>query len=121
MPNFWNEQGICIPKNEYQIKLLEKRNDTSAFDQLTINIKGQDIFEVLENFYCLLHPNIKVINGLPPLTYAFSSELNEINREMLVVSFPTNPIWQRVSTFANKWKILEEPSTLATTSLDMRT
>ena len=48
IPNFWNEQGIFIPENEYEIKILEKLNDASAIDQLTVNIKGWDIFKVLE-------------------------------------------------------------------------
>lgn len=63
----------------------------------------------------------QVINGLPPLTYAFYYELDAINRDTLVVSFSTKPIWQRVSTFDNKWNIPEEPSTLATTSRDLST
>lgn len=120
LPNFWNEQGICIPKSEYQLKLLEKMNDTSTIDQLTTNIKGHDIFEVIEKYFCLLHMTRQIIDGLPPLTYVFYSEQDAVSREMLAVSFPANPTWKRVSTFANKWNVPESSSTLDTTSQDSR-
>ena len=43
-PNFQDKQGVCIAENDYHLKLLEKRNDTSAIDKLDLNIKGQHIF-----------------------------------------------------------------------------
>lgn len=35
----------------------------------------------------------QTINGFPPVTYSFNSELDAINREMLAVSFLANPTW----------------------------
>ena len=54
-PNFWNEQRLYLSKYEYHIKLLEKRNDTSKIDQIVANIKGQDIFDVLDKDFYLFH------------------------------------------------------------------
>jgi len=55
LPNFCDEQGICIIENEYHLKLLEKRNDTSTIDKLDLNIKGQHIFEILDKDFFLFH------------------------------------------------------------------
>ena len=49
LPNFWDEHGLFILENDYQVKLLEKMNDIPNIDQLTSNVKGQDIFDILEN------------------------------------------------------------------------
>lgn len=39
-PNLWDEHGACIAKNEYHLKLQEKRNDTSTIDKIGWRIKG---------------------------------------------------------------------------------
>ena len=82
-------------------------NDISNIDQLTSKVKGQDIFDILENDFSLLYMTRKIINGLPPITYSFYSELDAISREMLTVYFLENPIWQRISMFSNKWTDFE--------------
>ena len=61
------------------------------------------------DFY-LLFMIRETINELPPVTYSFYFDLDAINIEMLAVSFPTNPIWQRISMFANKWTNVENSS-----------
>lgn len=70
------------------------------------NVKGQDIFDVLDKDFYLLHEMRKIIFDLPPITYKFHFELNAINIEMLVVSFPSTPISQKISMFASKWNDL---------------
>ena len=90
LPNFWDEQGVCIVENEYHLKLQEKRNDTSAIDKLGWTIKGQHVFEVLDKDFFLFQVIRKAIFGLPPPSYNFYSELEVISREMLARSFPTN-------------------------------
>ena len=52
----------------------------------------------------------QTINGLPLVTYSFYSELDAISREMLAVPFPANPIWKRITMFANKWTNVENYS-----------
>ena len=91
LPNLWDEQGVCIAKNEYHLKLQEKRNDTSAIDKLGWSIKGQHIFEILDKDFFLFHEIGRVIFGLPP-SYNFYSELEVISREMLAASFPANSV-----------------------------
>ena len=91
LPNFWNEQGLFLSDTEYQEKFLEKKNDLSDINQLTSGIKGQDIFDILEKDFYLFFILRKTINGLPPVTYSFYSELDAISREMLAISFPSNP------------------------------
>ena len=110
LSNFWDEHGLFIPRNDYQAKLLEKRNDISNINQSISNIKGKDIFDILEKDFYLLYMMRQIVNGLPPVTYSFYSELDAINREMLAVSSPTNPIWQRISMFANKQTDIEASS-----------
>ena len=70
-PNFWNEQRLYLSKYEYHIKLLEKINDTSKVDQIVANIKGQDIFDVLDKYLFLFHETRQIIFDFPPLTYKF--------------------------------------------------
>jgi hypothetical protein len=79
----------------------------SNIDQSASNIKGQDIFDILENDFSLLYMMRQTINGLPLVAYSFYSELDAISREMLALSFLANPIWQRISMFSNKWNDIE--------------
>ena len=109
-PNFWVEQHLFIWENDYQAKLLDKRNDIPDIDKSTSNIKGKDIFDILENDLYLLFMMRQTINGLPLVTYSFYSELDAISREMLAVPFPANPIWKRITMFANKWTNVENYS-----------
>lgn len=110
LPNFWNEQVLFLSDTEYQVKFLEKRNDLFDINQLTVGIKGQDIFDILENDFYLLFMMRQTINGLLPVTYSFYSELDAISREMLAMSFPANPTWQRILMFVSKWIDLENSS-----------
>lgn len=105
-PNFQDEQGLFIPENDYQIKLLEKRNDISNIDQLTSNVKGKYIFDILEKYFSFLYMMRQTIDGLPPITYSFYFDLDAISREMLAVSFPANPTRQRIFMFSSKWSDL---------------
>ena len=89
-------------------------NDTSKVDKITTNIKGPDIFDVLDKDFYLFHEMRKIIFNLPPITYKFHSELDAINREMLAASFPSMPVWQIISMLANKWNDLESSSTTTT-------
>ena len=61
LPSFWDEQDLCISENEYQTRLLEKRNDTSRINQVVPSIKGQDIFDVLERDLFLFHETKQII------------------------------------------------------------
>ena len=115
LPNFWNEQGLSLSEDEYHVKLLEKRNDTSKVGHIVANIKGEDTFDVLDKYFYLFHETRKTLFDLPPITYKFHSELDVINREMLAVSFPSTLAWQIISMFANKWNYLES-SSITTTS-----
>ena len=92
LPNFCDEQGVCIIENDYHLKLLEEIIDTYAIDKLDLNIKGQHIFEILEKDFFLFHEIRQVIFGLPPPSYNFYSELEVVSREMLATSFPTNSV-----------------------------
>ena len=73
-------------------------------------IKGQDILNVLEKNFNLLYIMKSAVISLPPITYFFYSNLDLDSRETLVVSFHSNSIWQRISTFAARWTELEEAS-----------
>lgn len=59
LPNFWNEQGLFLSEEEYHIKLSKRKNDTSKVDNIMKNIKGQDIFDVLDKDFYLLHETRK--------------------------------------------------------------
>lgn len=95
-------------------------NDTYAIDKLGLKIKGEHIFEILDKDFFLFHEIGRVIFGLPPSSYIFCSELEVISREILVASFPTNFVFQRISMFASKWNIPESPSTITSNSQDNR-
>ena len=66
-------------------------------------IKGQDIVNILEKDFELLSMMKEIVLSLPPVTYFFYSDLDSDCRETLVVSFPANSVWQKISTFANRW------------------
>ena len=55
---------------------------------------------ILEKDFELLSMMKEIVLSLPPITYFFYSDLDTNNRETLVVSFPTNSVWQMISTFA---------------------
>ena len=52
----------------------------------------------------------EIVLSLPPITYFFYSDLDADNRKTLAISFPTNSVWQRISTFAARWIESEEAS-----------
>ena len=66
-------------------------------------IKGQDIVNILEKDFELLSMMKETVPSLPPITYFFYSDLDTDSRETLVISFPANSVWQRISTFAARW------------------
>ena len=68
--------------------MLERSNDTSQVDKIMKNGKGQDIIDILDKYFYLLHERRKIIFDLPPVTYKFHYEIDVVNREMMVVSFP---------------------------------
>ena len=110
LPNFWDEQGLFLSNIEYQEQFLEKRNDLFDINQLTSGIKGQDIFDILQNDFNLLFMMRRTINGSPSVTYSFYSELDAINKEMLAVSFPANMNWKMILMFSIKWISQENSS-----------
>lgn len=73
-------------------------------------VKGQDIFDILQKDFSLLFMMRRTVNGFPSVTYSFYFELDAINREMLAVSFPANPTWQRILMFASNWTTQEKYS-----------
>ena len=52
----------------------------------------------------------RTVNGLPSVTYSFYFELDAINIEILAISFPANPTWQRIFMFDSKWTNQENSS-----------
>ena len=52
----------------------------------------------------------ETVLSLPPITYFFYSYLDVDSRETLTIFFPTNLVWQRISTFASRWTESEEAS-----------
>ena len=87
LPDFWDNQGMLIPKVEYKVKFQEKRNDVSTFSKISSNLKGQYIFDILERYFNLLNDMKSVINQLAPISYACHTKLDMLNVEMIVVSF----------------------------------
>ena len=85
-------------------------NNLSDFNQIISGIKGQDIFDILQWDFNLFLMMKCIVDGLSAVTYSFYSEMDAINREMLVVSFPSNPTWERIFMFSNKWTNQENSS-----------
>ena len=93
LPNFWDEEGIMVAKNEYLSKLQEKKGDTSSTDKLDPIIKGHHIFEVLYKEFFLFYETRKNITSLPSPSYDLYSNLDVVNRDLLVVAFPAISVW----------------------------
>ena len=94
---------MFLSEVDYQEDFHQRKNDTTTFDHLSAVIKGQDIVNILEKEFELLSIMKETVLSLPPITYFFYSNLDIDNRETLVVSFLSNSICQRVSTFAPNW------------------
>ena len=97
------EHGMFLSEIDYYEDFHQRRNDTFAFDHLSTVIKREDIVNILEKDFALLSMMKEIVLSLPPITYFFYSDLEIDNRETLVVSFPANSIWQRISAFATRW------------------
>ena len=93
LANFWDEEGIMVAKNEYLSKLQEKKGDTSSTDKLDPIIKGHHIFEVLYKEFFLFYETRKNITSLPSPSYDLYSNLDVVNRDLLVVAFPAISVW----------------------------
>ena len=83
--------------------MYQRKNDTSTFDHLSTVIKGQGIVNILEKDFELLSMMKETILSLPPITCFFYSDFDTYSRETLVISFPANSVWQRISTFDTRW------------------
>ena len=103
LPNFLDEEGLFLSEDEYQEKILEKRNDLLGLNQLILGVKGQDISDILQKDFNLLFMMRRTVNGFPSITYSFYFELDAINKEMLVVYFPATPTWKMILMFDRKW------------------
>ena len=88
---------MTVAENDYLSKLKEKKDDTSSIDKLDPLIKGHHIFEVLDKELCLFYEIRKIITSLPPPSYNFYSDLDVVNRDLLVVAFPASSAWHRIS------------------------
>ena len=110
LPNFWDEQGLFLSEEDYMEDFHLKKNDTSTFDHISTVIKGYDIINILEKDFELLSMMKEAIIYLSPITYFFYLDLDSDCRETLVVSFPTNSVWQKISMFAARWMELGEAS-----------
>ena len=108
LPNFWDEEGIMVAKNEYLAKLQEKKDDTSSIDKMDPIIKGHHIFEVLDREFFLFYETRKIITSLASPSYNLYSNLDVVNQDLLAAAFPVSSVWQRISQFSNKW-ILSNP------------
>ena len=97
LPNFWDEEGIMVEENDYLSKLQEKKDYTSSIDMLDPIIKGHHIFEVLDKEFCLFYETRKIIASLPPPSYNLYSYFDVVNRDLLVVAFPSSLVSQRIS------------------------
>ena len=40
-PKFWNQEGICFPKNDYHPMLLANKNDVLVINQTGSTIEGE--------------------------------------------------------------------------------
>lgn len=107
LPSFWNEEGIIISENDYLYLCNQKKNDTSLIDKLDPVIKGSHIYDVLDKYFCLYDEARRIISNLPPPSYNLFSNLDVVNRDLLVVAFLAISVWKRISQFTSKWNVLE--------------
>ena len=92
-PNFWDEEGMMVAKNDYLSKLQEKKDDTSSIDNLDPLIKGHHIFEVLDKQFCLFFERRKIIFSLPPPSYNLYSDLDVVNWDLIALALPSSSVW----------------------------
>ena len=105
LPSFWNEEGIMIPEDDYLSLWNLKKNDTSLIDKLDPIIKGNHIYDLLDKYFCLYYEAKRIISNLPPPSFNLFSDLDVVNRDILVIDFPSSLVWQRIAQFASKWNV----------------
>jgi hypothetical protein len=105
--NFWNEEGAMIAESDYLSLWKHERDDTASIDQLDPIIRGHHIYDVLDKELCLFYEARIIISNPPPPSYNLYSDLDVVNRDLLVVAFPTSSTWQRISQFTKKWILSE--------------
>ena len=105
LPNFWNGEGIIIPKEDYLSVWNQKKNDTSFIDRLDPIIKGNHIHDALDKVFCLYYEAKIIISNLPPPSYNFFSDLDVVNKDRLALAFPSSSTLQRIAQFARKWNV----------------
>ena len=93
LSNFWNEEGIMIPEEDYLSLWNQKKNDTSLIDRIDPIIKGNHIYEVLDKDFCLYYETRRIISNMAPPSYNLFSDLDVVNRYLLVVAFPSSSVW----------------------------
>lgn len=81
--------------------MATKKENTSYIDQLDPIIKGHHIYEVLNKEFFPFYETRRIISSLPPPSYNLYSNLDVVNRDLLVVAFPASLGWQRISQFAS--------------------
>lgn len=96
-----------VLENEHLAKFQEKNDDTSSINKLDLISKGHHIFQVLDSEFFLFYETRKSITNLPSPSYNLYSDLDAVNRDLLVATFLASLVWKRISQFSNKWTLLE--------------
>ena len=82
-----------IVEDDYLSQWQQKKEDTSSIHQLDPIIKGHHIYEVLDKEICLFYKTRRIISSLPSPSYNLYSDLDVVNRDLLVVAFPASSAW----------------------------
>ena len=85
--------------------LNQKKSDTLLIDNLNPVLKGSCIFDVLDKDFYLFFETRTIISNMSPPSYNLFSDLDVVNRDLLVVAFPSRSVWQRIAQFADKWNV----------------
>ena len=112
LSSFWNEEGIIILEDDYFSVWNQKKNETSLIDKLDPIIKGNHIYDVLDKDFCLYYEARRIISNLPPPSYNLFSDLDVVNKDLLVVAFPASSVWKRISQFNSKWNVSKSLSSI---------
>ena len=93
LPSFWNDEGLIVAEDDYLIMLNQKKSDTILIDKLNPFLKGSCIFDVLDKDLSLYFKTRRIISNMPPPSYTLFSDLDVVNRDILVVAFSSSSVW----------------------------
>lgn len=100
LPYFWDTENILLKKDQYDNRIVNKRNDHSNFQDLEGNLRGEVLVAKLGDFFELLHMIKKIT--IPQLEVEEYINLEILSIQMKELMLPTKNHFKELIKMAVK-------------------